>query len=148
MRSLALYKLDHGVQPARAAEEQNSDGTVTITLFDEENNVLDIYTIDPETGIGKDYSGSEIILPQKPVKAVFGDINGDGKISASDAQLVLQTYASLLSGDEPDLNDEQLANADVNRDEKVSALDAQLILSYYLNNSILDRPTTWEELIG
>lgn len=59
----------------------------------------------------------------------YGDINGDDKIMADDALLVLKHSANLL-----DLNknpqSELVLLADVNADEKVDAIDALWILKY------------------
>ena len=59
---------------------------------------------------------------EKP-KYTLGDVNGDGKISAYDASLVLQHTVGLVdyTGSEA---------ADVNRDGKITAYDASMILQY------------------
>lgn len=53
-----------------------------------------------------------------------GDTNGDGKVDAQDASLVLQYVANKIS---------TILNADVNGDGKVDAQDASLILQYVAN---------------
>jgi len=54
-----------------------------------------------------------------------GDVNGDGKVDALDASLVLQYDAGLIT-----FTEEQIIRADVNGDGKVDVLDASLILQY------------------
>ena len=54
---------------------------------------------------------------------VFGDGNGDGKMTALDARIVLQIAAGLI---EP--TEDQMITLDYNKDAKVSALDARKIL--------------------
>ena len=54
---------------------------------------------------------------------LLGDVNGDGKIAATDARLILQFVAGLKT--EKDLI---IANADVNKDGKIAATDARMIL--------------------
>ncbi|MBR5232572.1 MAG: bacterial Ig-like domain-containing protein [Clostridia bacterium] len=54
---------------------------------------------------------------------MIGDVNGDGKISAADARIVLRSSAKLQS-----LADNYLAAADVNKDKKITAADARVIL--------------------
>jgi hypothetical protein len=54
---------------------------------------------------------------------VIGDANGDGKVKATDARLVLQVVAGLKKNE--DLN---FSNADVNDDDKITAVDARMIL--------------------
>ena len=57
-------------------------------------------------------------------EAGSGDTNGDGKVDAQDASLVLQYVANKISN---------ILNADVNGDGKVDAQDASLILQYVAN---------------
>ena len=58
-------------------------------------------------------------------KRMYGDINGDGKITAQDS-LLLQRYTISLAK----LDDNALAAADVNGDGKVTAADCLVILRY------------------
>lgn len=53
----------------------------------------------------------------------LGDVNGDGKVTAYDASLILQHTANLV-----DLTG--VAAADVNKDGKITAYDASMILQY------------------
>ncbi len=55
--------------------------------------------------------------------AKLGDVNGDGKVAAADALLVLQASAGLRT-----LTADQQKRADYNKDGKVSAIDARKIL--------------------
>ena len=61
-------KTDHfkktGVEPYASTYTENDDGTLTITLLDEAGNVLDKYTVHPNTGIGFNSSGEAVDLPQ------------------------------------------------------------------------------------
>jgi hypothetical protein len=59
-----------------------------------------------------------------------GDINGDGKITAVDASLVLVEYTKLTDGS-GDFDERQKKAADVNGDGKITATDASAILIYY-----------------
>jgi hypothetical protein len=43
---------------------QNADGSVTVTLKDANGTVLDTYTLDVKTGVGKNAQGAEVNLPQ------------------------------------------------------------------------------------
>ena len=54
---------------------------------------------------------------------VVGDANGDGKVNARDARLILRYAAMLITGDEIDQ-----AAADFNGDGKVNARDARAVL--------------------
>ena len=53
-----------GVEPYASKYKENDDGTLTITLLDENGTVLDKYIIHSKTGIGFDSSGKEVNLPQ------------------------------------------------------------------------------------
>ena len=52
-----------------------------------------------------------------------GDVNGDGKITAADARLILRAAAKLEN-----LSEEQKKEADVNDDGKITAADAREVL--------------------
>lgn len=56
---------------------------------------------------------------------LLGDVNGDQKITISDATAIQKHLANLT-----ELNDEQLINADTNRDGKISISDATQIQKY------------------
>jgi len=61
---------------------------------------------------------------------MYGDVDEDGKIAASDAALTLTEYANLASGKES-FTEVQFNACDVNGDSKIAADDAANILSYY-----------------
>lgn len=58
------YEDKTGVTPASAEIEYTADDTAIITLIDAEGNVLDVYNIDPFTGIGTEADGGDVNLPQ------------------------------------------------------------------------------------
>lgn len=60
---------------------------------------------------------------EETVLLTMGDVNGDGKVTAADARMVLRAAAKLIK-----LNESQLVVADVNFDNKVTAADARKIL--------------------
>ena len=67
-----------------------------------------------------------------------GDVNGDGKIDARDATMVLTTSVRIALDKDTGLNEEQKAAADVNGDGLINAADASSILRYaaaYANNA-------------
>lgn len=70
-------------------------------------------------------TGSEKVLASEAV-ARKGDVNYDGKVTAVDARLCLQTVASPDFGISSILPNGSIA--DVNNDGKVSAVDARIIL--------------------
>ena len=58
------YESKNGKAPANTAAKENANGTVTIEITDAAGKVLDTYTVNPDTGIGKDSKGGEVNLPQ------------------------------------------------------------------------------------
>ena len=114
---------------------------------------LDVaYTIKKELG----YQGTIARIPEpriQPVSVKFylhpmGDADLNGDVDVTDAQSVLNIYADTLAGNTPQLQTEQTKAADVNTDGKIDSTDAQLILLYYVQNTLADKPTTWEELLS
>ncbi len=63
--------------------------------------------------------------PEHPDEMVIGmgDVDGDGRVTASDARLILRAAAQIVT-----LTMEQEANADVDNDGKVTAFDARIVL--------------------
>ena len=53
----------------------------------------------------------------------LGDVDGDGRVTAADARLILRAAAQLVT-----LTMEQEFNADVDKDGKVTAIDARIVL--------------------
>ena len=60
-----------------------------------------------------------------------GDVDGDGKITASDASDVLEAYARASGSEDTGLTCLQQSAADVNENGKIDAVDAACILRYY-----------------
>lgn len=61
----------------------------------------------------------------------LGDVNGDGSIDASDANLILVQYANLITGQSPTISETQLKACELNNDNTVDASDSAVILKYY-----------------
>lgn len=66
---------------------------------------------------------------------IFGDIDGDGMITANDASIVLAAYAAAATGRYSKLTERQEISADINKDGKIDASDASIILAYYAYTS-------------
>ena len=60
----------------------------------------------------------------------YGDIDGDDKITANDASLVLTEYAALSAG-KTTFTAKQFVLADTDDDGKITANDASSILMFY-----------------
>lgn len=73
--------------------------------------------------------------------APLGDVDGDGRITVNDSNLIANAVAHLTV-----LTPDQLSRADVNRDGVVNEIDAELILQYAMlgqaNIFACSRPVT------
>lgn len=58
------YYQKTGIEPYTSTYTENADETLTITLWDNEGNVLDIYTVHSKTGVGFNSNGENVNLPQ------------------------------------------------------------------------------------
>lgn len=65
------------------------------------------------------------------LEIMYGDVNGDGVVNASDASEVLSIYAQMSSGVKVELSSEEFECADVNGDDVINSSDASGILNYY-----------------
>lgn len=79
--ALTDYKHKTGEKPASTSYSENADGTVEIVLYDKTGEILDIYTIDPITGIGTASDGSEVNLPQTGIVSPTTALVGIGAMS-------------------------------------------------------------------
>lgn len=94
-----------------------------------------IYEIDENTigvAIDSDDNGTyETQIETTSSDDTCGDVNGDYKVDAKDASMVLMAYAKMSTGSEDGLTEKQRKAANVNGDDKVDAKDASSILAYY-----------------
>lgn len=82
------------------------------------------------------------MLPVFSSAAVRGDVDGDSKVTASDARLALRCSVSLEK-----LNNKQTSAADINEDGKVTASDARSILRLSVGLSDDNAPSNQYEII-
>lgn len=80
------YQSKTGITPANAVLSETSDGYYDITLTDANGNVLDVYTIDPNTAIGTNRNGEEVNLPQT------------GYSNRYHTSVALATYMTVIGG--------------------------------------------------
>ena len=65
---------------AAKTSNENADGTLSITLYGDDETILDVYTIDPMTGVGSASDGSEVNLPQTGVTSPQTAMLGFGAV--------------------------------------------------------------------
>lgn len=86
-----------------------------------------------------------------PTKYIFPDVNGDGKVNAIDASMILAAYSAISTGEDPGLTEEQLDACDANRDGLIDARDASLVLEFYSLISVGrydGSPASWNEYMN
>lgn len=86
-----------------------------------DNKTLDVHFNDIALAIAKSLCSIVGITYKNP--SIAGDVNGDGKVTSSDAREVLRASIKLDS-----LTEEQKKKADVNNDGKITTADAREIL--------------------
>lgn len=72
-------------------------------------------------------SAEPVQNPNTEYKTSLGDVNDDGQVTLSDAQLILKVALKIT-----ELKEEQKQNADVNGDGEITLQDAQITLKYAL----------------
>lgn len=82
------------------------------------------------------------------VVLIRGDLNGNGAVSAEDAQITLVAYTDSITGKKMNLTDAQRKAADVDSDGQVTVKDAQLILMYYTAKYVALKNITWEQILS
>lgn len=91
------------------------------------------------------------VTESSPTEYIFPDINGDGKVNAIDASMILAAYSAISTGEDPGLTEEQLDACDANRDGHIDARDATLVLTFYslVSVGLYDgSPASWTEFMN
>lgn len=65
------YATKTGNTPAKAALLETADGNYAITLTDEDGEVLDVYTMNPETATGTNMANEVVSLPQTGYSDIY-----------------------------------------------------------------------------
>lgn len=65
------YATKTGNTPAKAALFETADGNYAITLTDEDGEVLDVYTVNPETATGTNMANEVVSLPQTGYSDIY-----------------------------------------------------------------------------
>ena len=65
------YAIKTGNTPAKAALLETADGNYAITLTDEDGEVLDVYTVNPETATGTNMANEVVSLPQTGYSDIY-----------------------------------------------------------------------------
>lgn len=65
------YAIKTGNTPAKAALLETADGNYAITLTDEDGEILDVYTVNPETATGTNMANEVVSLPQTGYSDIY-----------------------------------------------------------------------------
>lgn len=126
--------------------------SIDSAAFDECNALTDVYYGSTE----ETWSAVEIANGNDPLlKATvhfrdeesLGDLDDDGEITVTDAQLALQGAAELMNGNDSGLTPAQLAAVDIDGDGTLTVIDSQLILNYYAAVTLGGLECTWQDII-
>ena len=75
---------------------------------------------------------------------LMGDLDGDLKVTAVDAQIALTLYADAMSGKADNTANNENGNADIDLNDVIDVADAQSILNYYCQTLAGNQPL-WAE---
>ncbi|MBQ5335467.1 MAG: hypothetical protein J6Z45_05930 [Oscillospiraceae bacterium] len=95
-------------------------------------------------------SGESLVLTCAIHVGLFGDVDGDGEVSAYDSMLVLRGFNDIILELDPEdysLTPEQIVIGDVDLDGELTAYDAAMILKYS-NLMLAEMDPIWYDLIG
>ena len=126
------YEARNGQRPEQSTARNISSSEVEISLYDDQGELLDVYTVSMLYADGFNSANDYIILTDPSwVEVKYGDVDGDGSIDSTDASQVLVIYAANQTGEPMELTDRESSAADINMDGFIDASDASTILAYY-----------------
>ena len=106
---------------------------------------LDLTKYSDVTTGGITISGSGIAAPvvlydamdgvETAPETLSGDVNGDGKVDAKDASMILVYYSKMSTGGDGGFAEQQKKAADMNGDSYIDAKDASAVLAVYAKAS-------------
>ena len=86
------YATKTGNAPAKAALLETADGNYAITLTDEDGEVLDVYTVNPETATGTNQANEVVSLPQTGCSDIYKVLVGLATLmTVSGVTLIVKT---------------------------------------------------------
>jgi hypothetical protein len=81
----------------------------------------------------------------------YPDIDGDGSVTAADAQMISAAAANIGAGEPSGLTPEQELRADADRDGQITAVDAQIVLEFTAlagAGDYTDSPAGWTKYLN
>lgn len=137
----------------------------TITILNPNCEIADVVeTISNTTkaydGVIRGYAGSTAqayadkfgyafeAITEDPTPFLLGDVDFNGTVDSSDAQMTLGAYLKTVVNNPLGLTDLQILAADIDKNNEITSTDAQYILIYFLRNSISHIPTDWSDIVS
>ncbi|MBQ5335790.1 MAG: leucine-rich repeat protein [Oscillospiraceae bacterium] len=158
--SLSLQDQEGSVIPCtiKPVKEEGNDTECSMAYVLIPKESCEVYgvsiTPDMQTYAGTPFEDGGAGLPgvriEKKAAGLFGDVDGDGEVTAYDSMLVLRGFNDIILELDPEdysLTPEQIEIGDVDLDGELTAFDAAMILKYF-NLMILEMDPTWYDLIG
>lgn len=138
-----FYYDDDGYEDSNNTTWQMNGDSISVSL---DGNTLS-FTYNGENDTLVMHEGDYININfERASEAELGDLNGDGKIDAKDASMILVEYSKASTGAESEFTESQKLAGEVNGDGKIDAKDASAVLAYYalVSTATGDVPTLKE----
>lgn len=139
--------------------ELNDDGEyiVTSAVVPIESKCTSVPASASEAFAGGRTSATVYIYPPSSKRAIcthditcfkeLGDVDGNGKVDASDSSRILVMYANISTGKTEDFDEDTKLRGDIDRNGKIDASDASLVLKYYAALSTSSEFVSWDDFL-
>ncbi|MBP3380519.1 MAG: hypothetical protein J6K77_06635 [Ruminococcus sp.] len=157
--SIITDGLEVSITVLRQTPELNDQGEyiVTSTIVPIESKCTSIPSLADEAFAGGRTSATVYIYPPGSKRAIciydiscfreLGDIDGNGKVDASDAAKILIMYADISTGKVDGFSEDAELRGDIDRNGKIDASDAALVLKYYAALSTSGSFLSWDDFL-
>ncbi len=151
--------LEVSITVLRQTPELNEQGEYIIsnTVVPIESKCTSIPALAEEAFTGGRDSATVYIYPPGSNRAIctydiscfreFGDVDGNGKVDASDSSRILVMYSEISTGRTEDFGEETKLRSDIDRNGKIDASDASLVLCYYAALSTSEEFISWDDFL-
>jgi hypothetical protein len=129
--------VDEETTPIVGIDQEVEDGAFTFKVADTFRGKIAVKVGGTDVDAPAAFLVEFVDAPEEPegveITLLYGDVNGDGEITNTDAGLVLQLYVKLIDGFTDQQNREiPKTVGDVNGDGEVTNTDAGLVLQKYV----------------
>jgi hypothetical protein len=114
----------------RIIDVSSPSSLVEVGFYDTPGYARSVYVHEGLAYVADEYEGLIILRYTGGVPVYYGDVSGNGNITAFDASLILRVVVGILNLNEPEYPYLTLDRADVTGNRTVTALDAAFVLQY------------------